>query len=111
MPLVDQRAHLRASPALLPSTRGRCTQASPTSLWLVSTISCTRPTAPVWSRTLMPREWKADSVRVSFTTPLPLHLGQRYLRLRQPERHPHRLVHLHSRGECGTSLVALAGHA
>jgi len=39
------------------------------------------------------------------------HLRQGCLRLRQPERHPHRLVPLHSRGECGTSLLALAGYA
>src|SRR5437660_2696497 len=49
---------------------GHRVQASRTCVWFVSTISCTRPTSPVWSRTLMPREWKADCVRMSFTTPL-----------------------------------------
>ncbi len=32
-------------------------------------ISCTRPIRPSSSRTLIPREWKADDVRISLTTP------------------------------------------
>src|SRR4029453_4110054 len=44
-------------------------QPCPVASWPVSPISCTRPTSPVVRRTLMPREWKGDFVRMSFTIP------------------------------------------
>src|SRR5215470_17718204 len=47
--------------------------------------------------------WRATVDRSS-----PLHLRQRRLGLRQPERHLHRLVHRDSRRQLSTGLFALA---